>query len=87
DEDDNPEKYRFQLTDYVSEVLKQNDFSELSTLSIRVYHGTDSPLSFNDTIVRDFSWNPKNVVLKGNNLPLSDPKRLQLKVFYTEDPQ
>ena len=87
DDDGNPEKYRFQLTDYISEILKQNDFSELSKLSIRLYHSTDAPLSFNDTIVRDFSWNPKNVVLKGNNLPLTDPERLQLRIFYTEDPK
>ena len=87
DDDDNPEKYRFQLTDYISEILKQNDFTDLSKLSIRLYHATDTPLSFNDTIVRDFSWNPKNVVLKGNNLPDTDPERLQLRIFYTEDPE
>ena len=87
DDEDNPEKYRFQITDYVSEILKQNDFSELSKLAIRIFHTTDAPLSPTDTIIRDFSWNPKNVILKGNNLPLTDTERLELKIFYTKDPQ
>ena len=52
-------------------------------LGIKVYHSTDLPLALNDTIVKDFSWIAKGVVLKGNNRDLTDNEKLKLEIFYT----
>lgn len=87
DDDGNPTKYQFLITDYISEILKADNTLELSKLAIKTFHPTDNIISAIDTIVKDFSWNPRGIVLKGNNLPLTDPERLQLKIYYTEDPE
>ncbi len=91
-EDDDPEDYtyRFLLTDYISEVLKSDDPLALNNLAVKMYHPTDAAVSIVDTIVRNFSWNAKGVVLKGNNFVETDPdynKRLKLRVYYTEAPE
>ena len=83
DEDNNPIKYEFSITDYMSELLKHDGISNVDTLGVKVYHSTDLPISFSDTIVKDLSWIAKGVVLKGNNLPLTDNDRLKLEIFYT----
>ncbi len=87
DDDGNPTKYQFLITDYISEILKAENPRELSKLAVKTFHSTDNIISALDTIVKDFSWNPRGIVLKGNNLPLTDPERLRLRIYYTEDPQ
>ena len=67
----------------MSELLKHDGISNVDTLGVKVYHSTDLPISFSDTIVKDLSWIAKGVVLKGNNLPLTDNDRLKLEIFYT----
>lgn len=87
-EDGTPEKYQFLMTDYISNILKaeSDNPSPLSKLAIKMHHITDNPLSLVDTIVRDFSWDPKGVALKGN-LFENGNERVKLIIYYTEDPQ
>lgn len=85
DDDNNPVKYEFSITDYISNVLKQDDPIALERLAIKAYHTTDPPnfAVANDTLIRDFSWTSKGVVLKGNKLPSTEAKRFKLEIFYT----
>ncbi len=90
-EDNKPLKYEFSITDYISEVLKNDsDSLSLNKLAIKTYQVTDPPII--DTLASNFSWDAKGVVLKGNNLPKIendelDPTRLKLEIFYTENNQ
>lgn len=89
DDDDNAEKYKFNITDYISELLKKEDAIQPSKFAIKTFHPTDLPIATipNDTIVRDFSWNPKGIVLYGNDYLESDPdynKRVRLEVYYSK---
>ncbi|MDY7396826.1 DUF4270 domain-containing protein [Aureibaculum sp. 2210JD6-5] len=90
-EDNKPLKYKFTITDYISEVLKSDNPLNLQKLAIKVFHPTDLPNipqngPITDIIMRDFSWNAKGVVLKGNNYESSSDgyaQRLKLEIFYT----
>jgi len=86
-DDGTPLKYQFRITDYISEVLRPNNPRKLAKkFALRTYHSTDAIVTFNDTIVRDFSWRSKGVVLKGNNLTdITDETRFKLKIYYTVD--
>ena len=87
DDDKNPTKYKVNITDYISEVLKKEDFTTPSKLGLKVYNELDKPLTVNDTIVKQYSWNPQGVVLYGNNFDEADAdysKRLKLEIYYTE---
>jgi len=83
DENNKPLKYKFSITDYLSELLKHDGLDEVSRLGIKVYHSIDLPLAINDTVIKDFSWIAKGAVLKGNKLSLTDNERLKLEIFYT----
>ena len=87
DEDTNePIRYRFSITDYMSQVLRSEDPINLSKLALKTYHSTDAPLSIIDTIVKDFSWVTKGVVLHGNkDNGGNDETRLKLTIYYTEN--
>ncbi len=88
DDTNRPIRYRFSITDYISEVLKSEDPLAVSKLAVKVYHPTDdpAPTSFTDTIIRDFSWVPKGVVLRGNkDNGSTDETRLKLRIYYTEN--
>jgi len=85
DEDNKPIKYKFRITDYISEFLKSDDLKPVR-FGLKVFHLTDIPLTTTDTIVDDFSWIAKRVVLKGNDLLDTDidyDERLKLEIFYT----
>jgi hypothetical protein len=86
-DDGTPLKYQFRITDYISEVLRPNNPRKLAKkIALRTFHSTDVIVAFNDTIVRDFSWRSKGVVLKGNNLTdITDETRFKLKIYYTVD--
>jgi len=86
-DDGTPLKYQFRITDYISEVLRPNNPRKLANkIAIKTYHSTDAIIAFNDTIVRDFSWRSKGVILKGNNLTdKTDETRFKLKIYYTVD--
>jgi len=86
DEDNKPIKYKFRITDYISEVLKGEDSKGLMKFGLKVFHPTDVPLALTDTIIDDFSWIAKGVILKGNKLPETAndyDERLKLEIFYT----
>lgn len=78
-----PLRYRFSITDYISEILKSNSTDGLSKLGLKVYHPSEAPTTVIDTLVKDYSWRPKGVVLKGNKL--IDEERLKLTIYYTEE--
>jgi len=81
DEDNNPINYKFRVTDYISEVLRSDDPQEIFKFGLKVFNSSDVPLGITDTIIDDFSWKSKGVVLNGNNL--IDGKKLKLEIFYT----
>lgn len=96
DDDDNnddttehPLKYRFRITNYLSEVLKNEDATQPVKFGIKAFHATDLPNLQNpdDIFVREFSWDPRGVVLYGNDYLESDSdydKRLKLEIYYTK---
>lgn len=87
DEDNKPLKYEFLITDYISEVLKNDtDALNIDKLAIKTYNLRDNPRSLSDTLVRGYSWDAKGVVLTGN-LPITEAKRLKLEIFYTKNNQ
>lgn len=84
-----PVKYRFRITDYLSEILKKEDATQPVNFGIKAFHISDLPdLQFvEDTIVREFSWDPRGVVLYGNDYLPTDSdydKRLKLEIYYTK---
>lgn len=83
DEDGNPYRYSFKITDYISELLKSDEPLDLVTLGLKVYSSSDMPASISDNVIKDFSWNPKGVVLYGNNLSAGD-KRVKFEISYSE---
>ncbi|MEN8186542.1 MAG: DUF4270 domain-containing protein [Bacteroidota bacterium] len=81
-----PYRYKFRITKYISDLLKNYDplQSESAVLALRSYHPTDfnstNPL---DTIVGDYSWVPRGVVLHGN-FPKENDKRIRLEIKYSK---
>ncbi|HEX5743061.1 MAG TPA: DUF4270 domain-containing protein [Flavobacteriaceae bacterium] len=83
DKDSVPYRYKFRITDYVSDVLKKENTDELFKFGIKVFSPSDLPQSATDTKFRDYSWTPKGVVLHGNQTSDVD-KRIRLEIHYTE---
>ena len=83
DEDGNPYRYTFKITDYISELLKSDDPVDLVKIGLKVYNPTDLPITLADLGILDFSWNPKGVVLFDHSASAGD-KRIKLEIFYTE---
>ncbi|MGB5323269.1 MAG: hypothetical protein WBN12_13445, partial [Lutimonas sp.] len=79
-----PERYKFRITDYITDVIKGDEPIALSKLVLKNYVVTDnlSEIAF-DTIVSNWNWIPKGVVLHGN-LPLDNDKRVKLEIFYSK---
>ena len=88
DDDTNvPFRYRFFITDYMSELLKVDNTQEIARLRLKAHHPSDdrgNDISL-DTVMQNFSWRSRGVILKGNRLPLTDEQRLKLTIYYTED--
>lgn len=83
DEEGNPEKYKFRITNYVTNVLSSEDPIASSKLALRNFLATDDiNFSVFDTIVPDYNFIPKGVVLHGNK-PKINSKRLKLEMFYS----
>ena len=81
DEEGKPYKYVFKITDYISELLAGN-VTDIPQLGVRVLNPTDLPVSLVDSIVRNYNWSPKAVMLL-NNDPINGARRAQLKISYT----
>lgn len=85
DSEGNPERYKFRITKYISDVLKSTDPNKISKLALRNHLITDLPdFNFLDTIVSDLNWIPKGVILHGN-IPKSNDKRIKLEIFYSQN--
>ncbi|PCH53967.1 MAG: hypothetical protein COC22_01260 [Flavobacteriaceae bacterium] len=83
DTDGKPYRYVFKITDYISELLTLNEPLDLVKLGLKVYGSTDLPKSVTDTTIKNFSWNPKGVVLFGNDISAGE-KRIKLEISYSE---
>jgi uncharacterized protein DUF4270 len=83
DEDGKPYRYVFKITDYISELLKSDEPLDLVKLGLKVYGSSDLPVSISDTAIKDFSWNPKGVVLYGDDVSAGD-KRIKFEIFYSQ---
>lgn len=80
--DKKPDRYLFRITDYVSDLLSgKSNYNP--TLGLKVYNTSDVPTSINDTILRNYSWNPKAVTLL-NHFPANGSRRAQLKISYSK---
>ncbi len=84
DDDGNPEKYKFRITEYVTSVLNSDELTDPSSLSLKTFNETDIPdFTLLDSVVKNYSWIPKGVVLHGN-LPETNDKRLKLEIIYSK---
>ena len=84
DEEGNPDYYKFRITDFVSNLLKNPELTADFTLALKTFNPTDVPIfRLNDTLIKDYSYIPKGVVLHGN-LPKTDNRRVKLEIFYTK---
>lgn len=82
DSDRKPDRYVFNLTDYISELVSGN-IDYLPTLGVKVLNPTDLPTTAIDTIIRTYNWNPKAVMLL-NHLELDENRRPQIKISYAK---
>lgn len=87
---DTPLKYKINITDYITNVLKEEDFIDPVKLGVKPFYFTDllpDTILDSDLIVKDYSWDPRGVVLYGNDYVESDVdynKRMRLEIHYTE---
>lgn len=76
--------YRFNITDYISELLKTNSKEKLHTLALKTFHSTDVyTKKSKDKKVPNLSWSPKGVVLYGAEDSFGD-KKVKLEISYTK---
>ena len=83
DDEGNPYRYVFNITDYISELLKSSEGVELRQLGVKVFTSIYIPLAAEDIFIDDENWNPKGVVLYGSDINAGD-KRVKLELSYTE---
>jgi len=82
DGDRNPDNYTFKITDYISELFS-GDLNDLQPLGIKVFNDRDRVTSSFDTIVTNYNWNPKAVMLL-NHEAINGVRRATLKISYSE---
>lgn len=83
DDDGNPEKYKFRITNYINDLFKADLDKPLSKLALKNYVLTDEKnQAIFDTLKQDWNWIPKGVVLHGNR-PVSNDKRVKLEIFFS----
>jgi hypothetical protein len=83
DDEGEPDFYKFRITSYISRLIQKTD-SKLQPLVLKTFNATDTPnFEKRDSIVKDYSYIPKGVILHGN-LPKSNEKRLKLQIFFSE---
>ncbi len=83
DETGNPWRYKINITDYISNVLKLDDPLEPTKLGLKVFNTSDFPTIVGDESVSDLSWTIKGVVVHGNTTTDID-KRSKLEIIYSE---
>jgi len=75
--------YTFNITNYISEVLKTEDPADLFTLGIKVFNPSYIPEAEADKKVDDLNWNPQGVVFYGTSA-IDVEKQPALNINYTE---
>ena len=86
DSDGNPERYKFRITNYLTQVLSTSDPKKLSKLALKNYVSTDQPnFALLDSVLPNWNFIPKGVVLHGNR-PATNEKRIVLEIFYSNSP-
>ncbi|MDO6674394.1 DUF4270 family protein [Tenacibaculum sp. 1_MG-2023] len=86
-DDDNPEKYTFRITDYISKLSSGEENTTTDPLVLKVYNPTDSPVNNNvlTTSVKSYNWNPRAVTLLNGNEAANGTKRAVLKISYSKE--
>lgn len=83
---DSNDSYRFRITDYISDILNDDEEAENYNLVLKVYNTTDLP-GTTDNTVTDYSWNPRAVTLT-NHMPsngtIEGTRKAQLRIIYSE---
>ena len=84
DENGKPERYKFRITKYIMNILDDEIPQKPSKLALKNFVSADGfdPQAI-DTLVSDFNWIPKGVVLKGN-LPKTDNERIKLEIYFSK---
>ena len=84
DSNEQPDYYLFHITDYVSEILKQDSEVVITDFGVKVFDDADTfnPTASIDTLMSKHNNNFKGVVLHGNDSKAGD-RRLKLKIHYT----
>ncbi|MGI9531928.1 DUF4270 domain-containing protein [Lutimonas sp.] len=84
DEEGNPDYYKFRITDYMTNMIKGEEPVALSRLALKNDVETDGlNTGVLDTIVQQWNYIPKGVVLHGNR-PADNNKRIKLEIFYSD---
>lgn len=86
-DDDNPEKYTFRITDYISKLLSGEENTTTDPLVLKVYNPTDTPVNNNvlTISVKSYNWNPRAVTLFDGNETANGTKRAVLKISYSKE--
>ena len=78
---DKPDYYTFKITDYISDLLN-GESNYNPTLGLKVYNSSDIPTSAVDTLITNYSWNPKVVTLL-NHSSVNGARKAKLKISYS----
>jgi hypothetical protein len=77
-----PDYYTFKITDYISDLVSGKK-SYNPILGLKVINSSDIPISAKDTLVADYSWNPKVVTLLNHSNSNGD-RKARLKITYSK---
>lgn len=77
------DRYNFRITDYLSDLLS-GETTYNPPLRLKVFNTSDTQI--NDTIFRNFNWNPKAVSILNGDKAVNGERRAKLKISYTEKP-
>ncbi len=78
---DKPDYYTFKITDYISDLLS-GESNYNPNLGLKVYNSSDFPTTATDTLITNYSWNPKVVTLL-NHSNVNGARKAQLKISYS----
>ena len=77
--------YEFKLTDYITELLEEDNDKNIGQFILRVQSPPDAK-SNRDKRIYHRNWNPKNLVIyKGNSKDKSDERAIRFKINYSID--
>ncbi|PCI35670.1 MAG: hypothetical protein COB60_01765 [Flavobacteriaceae bacterium] len=77
-------KYKFRITDYISDILTTNKTIKSLKLGIKVYNGpSEMPANNTDITIKNLSWTPKGVVIF-NESDVHGDKKLKLDISYSK---